>query len=43
MSAQWTAPTAAAPGDNTAAPINVGTTTQAKSGNLAANILAATT
>ncbi|MFN3693171.1 MAG: hypothetical protein ACK4SL_03710 [Candidatus Paceibacteria bacterium] len=43
MSAQWSAPTATAPNDNTPAPINVGTTTQAKNGNLAANILAATT
>ncbi len=43
MSAQWSAPTAAAPGDNTEAPVNVGSTTQAKSGSLAANIFAATT
>ncbi len=42
MSAQWSAPTAAAPGNNTAAPINVSSTTQAKSGNLMANIFAAT-
>jgi hypothetical protein len=32
-----------APGDNTAAPINVGSVTQAKSGNLMANIMAAAT
>ncbi len=43
MSAQWSAPTAAAPGDNTAAPINVGSVTQVKSGNLMANIMAAAT
>jgi hypothetical protein len=43
MSAQWSAPTAVAPGDNTAAPINVGSVTQAKSGNLMANIMAAAT
>ncbi len=43
MSAQWSAPTATPPGNNTAAPVNVGATTQAKSGNLAVNIFAATT
>ena len=43
MQADWSAPTATAPGDNTAAPVNIGSTTQAKSGNLAANIFAATT
>lgn len=43
MQADWSAPTATAPADNTAAPVNIGSTTQAKSGNLAANIFAATT
>lgn len=43
MSAQWAAPTAVAPGDNTPAPINVGATTQAKTGNFMANIVAAAT
>lgn len=43
MNAQWSAPTGIAPSNNAAAPINVSSTTQAKSGNLAANILAATT
>ncbi len=43
MAAQWTAAPASAPNNNTATPINVGTTTQAKNGNLAANVLAATT
>ncbi len=43
MSAQWNPPTATAPGDNTPQPVNVGTTTQSKSGNLAANSFAATT
>ncbi len=43
MSAQWTAPTATAPGDNTAAPLNVSASTQAKTGNLMANIMAAAT
>ncbi len=43
MSAQWSAPTATAPNGNTPAPVNVGSTTQAKTGNLAVNILAATT
>lgn len=43
MSAQWSAPTATAPGDNTAAPLNVSASTQAKTGNLMANIMAAAT
>jgi hypothetical protein len=36
MSAQWQAPTAAAPNDNTEAPINVSTNYQAKLGDLGA-------
>ncbi len=43
MSAQWSAAPSPAPGNNTPAPINVGPATQAKSGNLMANILAAAT
>ncbi|MFN3693174.1 MAG: hypothetical protein ACK4SL_03725 [Candidatus Paceibacteria bacterium] len=43
MSAQWSAPTATAPNDNTPTPINVGATTQAKTGNFMANIVAAAT
>jgi Thrombospondin type 1 domain len=43
MSAQWTAAPSPAPGNNTPAPINVGPTTQAKSGNLMANVIAAAT
>lgn len=43
MSAQtWTAPTASAPNNNTFAPINVGTTTQAKTGNFSSPISQAT-
>ena len=36
----WTGPTAAPPGNNVAAPINVGTTDQVKSGGLGLNSLA---
>ncbi len=43
MSAQWTAAPSPAPGNNTPAPINVGSVTQAKSGNFMANIIAAAT
>ncbi len=43
IQAQWTAPSAVPPSNNTAAPINVSGTMQAKSGNLMANILAAAT
>lgn len=43
MSAQWTAPSGTPPSNNTAAPINVGSTTQAKVGNFMANIVAAAT
>lgn len=43
IQAQWSAPTATAPNNNTPAPINVGSTTQAKSGNFMANTLAAAT
>ncbi len=39
----WTPPPANPPNNNVAAPINTSATTQTKSGNLAANILAATT
>ncbi len=41
MSASWTAPTGIPPANNTEAPINVSATTQAKVGNLSANIFAA--
>ena len=37
----WTAPTATPPSSNVAAPINVGSTAQTKTGNLTANYLAA--
>jgi hypothetical protein len=43
MSAQWTPASGTPPANNTAAPINVGATTQAKSGNLMANIVSAAT
>jgi hypothetical protein len=43
MSAQWSDAPGTPPANNTPAPINVSGTTQAKSGNLAANIFAATT
>jgi hypothetical protein len=43
MGAAWTAPAGTPPNNNTDAPINVGSTTQAKTGNLMANIMAATT
>jgi hypothetical protein len=43
MSAQWTPASGTPPAGNTPAPINVGGTTQAKSGNFMANILAAAT
>jgi hypothetical protein len=43
MNAQWSAAPASAPANNTPAPINVGPTTQTKSGNLMANIVAAAT
>jgi hypothetical protein len=43
MSASWTAAPAAPTGNNTDRPINVGTTTQTKQGNLTANILTAAT
>ncbi len=43
LSASWTAPTAVPPDSNTLAPLNVGTTTQVKAGNLTAAILGATT
>ncbi len=44
ISAQvWTPAPANPPSNNTPAPINVGTSTQAKTGNIAANIFAATT
>lgn len=39
----WTPSSGMPPANNTAAPVNIGTTTQAKNGNLAANIFAATT
>ncbi len=42
MFAEWTPATDTPPDGNTPAPINVGLVTQAKSGNLAANIFAAT-
>ncbi len=41
MSAQWTDAPPAPPSSNTPAPINVGSATQVKSGNLMANIMAA--
>jgi hypothetical protein len=43
MSAQWTPASGTPPANNTEAPINISSTTQSKSGNLAANIFAATT
>ncbi len=43
IDAAWTPATGTPPDNNTAAPLNVSATTQAKSGNLQANIFAATT
>lgn len=43
MNAQWSAAPSNAPSNNTPAPINVGSTTQQKSGNFMANIVAAAT
>ncbi len=39
MSAAWSAPTAIAPNSNVDTPLNVGTTTQVKDGNLNVNVL----
>ncbi len=39
MSAAWSAPTATAPNNNVDTPLNVGTTTQVKDGNLNVNVL----
>ncbi len=43
INAAWTPASGTPPDNNTAAPLNVSATTQAKSGNLQANIFAATT
>jgi hypothetical protein len=43
MFAGWSAPTDTPPGNNTEAPLDTGATTQDKSGNLMANIMAAAT
>jgi hypothetical protein len=43
INAAWTPATGTPPANNTEAPLNVSSTTQAKSGNLQANIFAATT
>ena len=43
ISAQWTPASGTPPANNSSQPLNVGPTTQFKSGNLSANILAATT
>ncbi len=43
IEATWTAPTSTPPGGNVTAPINIGSTTQTKLGNLLAPILGATT
>jgi hypothetical protein len=43
MNAQWSAPTATAPGNNTLGPLDTSSSTQPKSGNFMANIVAAAT
>jgi hypothetical protein len=43
ISAQWIPASGTPPANNTPAPVNIGSITQAKNGNLAANIFAATT
>jgi hypothetical protein len=43
LSASWTPPTATPPGNNVAAAVNIGSTTQVKVGNFMANIVAAAT